>query len=63
MLILGRKVGEKVMIGNDITVSVLAVYGSQIRLGIEAPTEIAVHREEVFDKIQKENEKQATETE
>ena len=63
MLILGRKVGEKVMIGKDITVAVLAVQGAQIRLGIEAPTQIAVHREEVFDKIQKENEKQATETE
>lgn len=63
MLILGRKVGEKVMIGDNITVSFLGINGSQIRLGFEAPEDVVIHREEIFEKIQKTNEKiDATET-
>jgi carbon storage regulator len=52
MLILGRRVGEKIRIGDNITVTILAQNGSQIRVGIEAPQDISVHREEVYDKIQ-----------
>lgn len=61
MLILGRKVGEKVMIGNDIVVTFCSIVAGQIRLGIEAPQNIEVHREEVYMKIQEQNEKQKTE--
>lgn len=50
MLILGRKVGEKVMIGDNIIVSVCGIHGHQIRLGFEAPDEIEVHREEIYNK-------------
>ncbi len=52
MLILTRKVGEAVMIGNDVKITVLHVKGSQIRLGIDAPSTVAVHREEIFSRIQ-----------
>jgi carbon storage regulator CsrA len=58
MLILTRRVGETLMIGNEITVTVLGVKGNQIRLGIEAPKSVAVHREEIFQRI--ENERKAT---
>lgn len=51
MLILTRRVGETLMIGDDVTVTVLGVKGNQIRLGINAPKDIAVHREEIFNKI------------
>jgi len=54
MLILTRRVGETLMIGDDITVTVLAVKGSQVRLGVEAPREVEVHREEVYRRIQDE---------
>ena len=56
MLILTRRVGEALMIGQTTKVVVLGVKGGQIRLGINAPKEIQVHREEIFDKIQKEGE-------
>ena len=51
MLILTRRVGEALMIGDDTKIVVLGVKGSQIRLGINAPKDIVVHREEIFDKI------------
>lgn len=54
MLILTRRVGETITIGNDITVKVLNITGNQIRLGIKAPSDVAVHREEIFNKVQAE---------
>ena len=54
MLILTRKVGEKLVIGEDVTVTVLGVKGNQIRIGIDAPLEIPVHREEIYQRILKE---------
>jgi carbon storage regulator len=51
MLILTRRVGESLMIGNEITVTVLAVKGSQVRIGITAPKEVAVHREEIYERV------------
>lgn len=55
MLILTRRVGEALMIGDDISISVLGVKGNQVRIGIDAPKDVAVHREEIFQKIQREN--------
>lgn len=55
MLILTRRIGETLCINDDITVTVLAVNGSQVRLGVVAPKEVAVHREEIYQRIQKEN--------
>lgn len=57
MLILTRKLGESITIGDDIKVSVLGVHGRQVRLGIEAPPHIVVHREEIYVKVQAENRK------
>ena len=54
MLILTRRVGETVMIGNDVTVTVLGVKGNQVRVGINAPKNVAVHREEIFERIKRE---------
>jgi carbon storage regulator len=54
MLILTRRVGETVMIGNDVTVTVLGVKGNQVRIGINAPKNVAVHREEIYDRIKRE---------
>lgn len=54
MLILTRKVGERLMIGDDIAVTVLSVKGNQVRVGVQAPAEIAVHREEIYNRIQNE---------
>lgn len=57
MLILTRKLGESITIGDDIKVSVLGIRGRQVRLGIEAPLKVVVHREEIYVKIQQENRK------
>lgn len=54
MLILTRRVGETVMIGEDVTVTVLGVKGTQVRIGVNAPREVAVHREEIFERIKRE---------
>jgi carbon storage regulator len=54
MLILTRRVGEKLVIGENVIVTVLGVKGNQIRIGIDAPQEIQVHREEIFQRILKE---------
>jgi carbon storage regulator CsrA len=54
MLILTRRVGEVIMIGDDVTVTVLGVNGNQIRIGVNAPKNVAVHREEIYDRIKAE---------
>jgi carbon storage regulator len=54
MLILTRRVGETVVIGEEVTVTVLGVKGNQVRLGVNAPREVAVHREEIFERIKRE---------
>lgn len=55
MLILTRRVGETIMIGEDITLTVLGVKGNQVRVGVNAPCEVDVHREEIYQRIQEEN--------
>ena len=54
MLILTRRVGETLMIGNEVTVTVLGVKGNQVRIGVNAPKDVAVHREEIYDRIKRE---------
>lgn len=54
MLILTRRVGETLMIGDEVTVTVLGVKGNQVRVGVNAPKEVAVHREEIYERIKRE---------
>ena len=56
MLILTRRAGESLIIGDDIVINILGVKGNQARIGIEAPKEVSVHREEIYDRIQAEKE-------
>lgn len=55
MLILTRRVGETLMIGDEVTVTVLGVKGNQVRIGVSAPRDVSVHREEIYDRIKREN--------
>jgi carbon storage regulator len=55
MLILTRKLGEKIAIGDDITITLVEIKGTQVKLGIEAPKNIEIHRQEVYERIRREN--------
>ncbi|MEI4270047.1 MAG: carbon storage regulator CsrA [Candidatus Dasytiphilus stammeri] len=59
MLILTRRVGETLMIGNEVTVTVLGVKGNQVRMGINAPKTVSVHREEIYKRIKTQEESQS----
>lgn len=54
MLILTRRVGETLMVGDEVTVTVLGVKGNQVRIGVNAPKDVSVHREEIYQRIQRE---------
>jgi carbon storage regulator len=62
MLILTRRVGETVMIGDDVTITVLGVKGNQVRVGINAPKNVAVHREEIYERIKREQQPEPQES-
>ena len=62
MLILTRRVGETLMIGDDVTITVLSAKGSNIRIGINAPKEVAVHREEIYQKIANQQREESQDT-
>jgi len=63
MLILTRRVGETLIIGDDVRITLLGVKGNQIRVGIDAPKEVSVHREEIYDRIQRDKKTQEEEGE
>jgi carbon storage regulator len=56
MLILTRRVGESVVIGDDVSVTILGVKGNQVRIGVTAPMDVSVHRQEIYERIKKEQE-------
>jgi len=58
MLILTRRLGETLMVGDEVTVSVLGIKGNQVRIGINAPKEVSVHREEIYERIKAEKQEQ-----
>jgi carbon storage regulator len=63
MLILTRRVGETLMIGDEVTVTVLGVKGNQVRIGVNAPRDVAVHREEIYERIKREQAEQGAQPE
>ena len=63
MLILTRRIGETLMVGDDVTITVLGVKGNQVRIGVNAPKDVAVHREEIYERIQSEKASNDTENE
>lgn len=62
MLVLSRRLGETLIIGDDVKISVLGISGNQVRIGIEAPREVSVHREEIYNRIQEETQTEAEKT-
>jgi carbon storage regulator len=56
MLVLTRRIGEAIRVGNDVVVTIMGLKGNQVRLGIDAPKEVAVHREEIYERIKAESE-------
>lgn len=58
MLILTRRIGETLMVGDEVTVTVLGVKGNQVRLGVDAPKDVSVHREEIYQRIQREKDEE-----
>lgn len=59
MLVVTRRIGEKIMIGDDVEVVIIGIQGNQVRIGVKAPKYVEVHREEIFNRIQAEREKTA----